>query len=115
MAQQRVAGNVTQQGAAGNTIVQPGAQGGPNIAPPTAPLQGSIMQFSNHQVPWTGGPPQTAAQGACTDPESLAAYCSPDSLKDAMKMEETCQMALKETKHLGMLDDKNDASITLTK
>jgi len=90
-------GNVSQQGAVGN-VAQQGTQGGPNIAPPTVPLQGSIMQFCNHQVPWTSGPPQTAAQGTCTDLESLTAYRSWDLLKDAMKMEETCQMALKETK-----------------
>jgi len=29
-------------------------------------------------------------------------------------MEETCQMALKESKHLGLPDHKNDAMITLT-
>jgi len=77
------AGNVIQQGAAGNAIQQGAQGGGPNIVPPAAPLCGGVMQFSTHQVPWTSGLP-----GVLQEPVSHSAFCSQDSLKDAMKSKE---------------------------
>jgi len=67
------------------------------------------VQFGTHQVPWTGGSP-----GVLQEPVSHSAFRSQDSLKDAMKSEETCQEPLGETQRLGLPDHKNDTSISLT-
>jgi len=48
------------------------------------------------------------------EPVSHSAFRSQDSLKDAMKSEETCQEPLGETQRLGLPDHKNDTSISLT-
>jgi len=68
------------------------------------------MQFGTHQVPWTGRLP-----GVLTEPVNHWAYCTQDSLKDAMKSEEMCQEPLGETQCLGLPNHKNNASISLTK
>jgi len=96
------AANVQQCAAGPNVNVQ---QGGGIVAP----RRGGVVQFGTHQVPWTGGAP-----GTLTEPVTHSAFCSQDSLKDAMKSEETCQMALKENLRLGLPDHKNDATVTLT-
>ncbi len=101
------AGQVAGVGQAGNIAQQQG--GGLTMVQITPPLRGGVVQFGTHQVSWTGGSP-----GVLQEPASHAAFRSQDSLKDAMKSEETCQEPLEEHSRLGMPDHKNDATVTLT-
>jgi len=88
------AGQVAGVGQAGNIAQQQG--GGLTMVQITPPLRGGVVQFGTHQVPWTGGSP-----GVLQEPASHAAFRSQDSLKDAMKSEETCQEPLEEHSRLG--------------
>jgi len=104
-------GNIAQQGVAGNTVQQGAAAGGanPNQLQLVPPQRGGVVQFGTHQVPWTSGSP-----GVLQEPVSHSAFCSQDSLKDTMKSEETCQEPLGETQRLGLPDHKNNTSISHT-